>query len=426
METITCKFGGSSVATADQIRKIEKIIRSDERRRYIVVSAPGKRSSEDEKITDLLLDSQALAAEGHTFSHLFDKVRERYTDIAGELGCSLDIDALLDEVEAALAGGQSRDYAGSRGEHLNARIIADYLGATFVEAGDGILFTEDGAVDPETDHRFHALLSGDDLYVIPGFYGSGPDGRVKIFSRGGSDITGALVARASRSAVYENWTDVSGLLMADPRIIRNPAPVPEVTYREIRELAAMGANVFHEEAMLPVKDAGIPINIRNTDKPDHPGTMIVNEHAQTGGIAGVSGIKGITLLRVGKSLMSRDPRFVGSVKKRLDEAGVTVLRTFTGVDAAALLCTGGPIDPEKTADHTGADTATVTENLALVTSVGEGLTPSIAASVLSGLARADIPVHLADYASSGISITVAVDEAGFKDTLEAVYSAVST
>jgi len=427
MGCITCKFGGSSVATADQIRKVEKIIRADERRRYIVVSAPGKRSSEDEKITDLLLDSQALASAGNDCSSLFIRIRERYTDIARALGCGIDISAHLEEVEQALKHGESRDYAGSRGEHLNARIIADYLGATFVEAGDGIFFREDGSIDQKTDGALGELLQGKGLFVIPGFYGTGPDGRIKIFSRGGSDITGALVARASGSDVYENWTDVSGLLMSDPRIIDNPAPVPEVTYREIRELAAMGANVFHEEAMLPVRDAGIPINIKNTNLPEHPGTMIVNEHTSTSGVAGVSGIKGITLIRVGKSLMSMDPGFTESVKKSLEQTGARVLRMYTGVDTAAFLCKGGKISGEDLKKTTGAETVRITEGIALITLVGEGLASDTGAvaSVMAKLSEAECATELLDFASSGISLTVAVREDRFRDTLEAAYSAVS-
>ncbi|MBN2049921.1 MAG: aspartate kinase, partial [Spirochaetales bacterium] len=349
--------------------------------------------------------------------------RERFTGIAQDLACGIDIGSLLDEVEDTLAKGGSRDYAGSRGEYLSARIITDYLGAAFVEAGDGILFTEDGGVDPETYHRFHALLLGEGLFVIPGFYGTGADGKVKIFSRGGSDITGALVARASGSHVYENWTDVSGLLMADPRIIDHPAPVPEVTYREIRELAAMGANVFHEEAMIPVRDAGIPINIKNTNDPDHPGTRIVNEHTVPVSIAGVSGIRGVSLVRVGKTLMNREPTFVGSVKKALDKSGISVLRTFTGVDTATLLCAGGNPTVEDLNRTTDADTVSVHLRIALVTLVGEGLNLSGVCALLKGLSDAAIAVELADYASSGISVTVAVKEEAFKKTLETVYSA---
>ncbi len=427
MGFITCKFGGSSVATADQIRKVEKIIRADERRRYIVVSAPGKRSSEDEKITDLLLDSQALASAGNDFTSLFSRVKERYTDIARTLGCGIDISALLDEVEQALKNGESRDYAGSRGEHLNARIIADYLGATFVEAGDGIFFSEDGSINRKTDEALGELLQGEGPFVIPGFYGTGPDGRVKIFSRGGSDITGALVARASGSDVYENWTDVSGLLMCDPRVIDNPLPVPEVTYREIRELAAMGANVFHEEAMLPVRDAGIPINIKNTNQPEHPGTMIVNEHASPVVVAGVSGIKGITLIRAGKSLMSMDPEFIESVKKSLEQSGALVLRIFTGVDTASFLCKKGGISGENLEKSTGAETACITEGLALITLVGEGLASNTGAvaSVMEKLTGTGCPTELLDFASSAISLTFAIREDRFKDALEAAYSAVS-
>ncbi|MBP6683696.1 MAG: aspartate kinase, partial [Halioglobus sp.] len=273
---IVCKFGGSSLASPEQLRKVRAIVDADERRLIIVPSAPGKRDAKDTKITDLLYLCQHAASVGADFSASFTQVAERFTGIERELGIAPMIAAHLERFREALGQGVTADYAASRGEHFSGLLLAAWLGAEFVEPADCIVIGANGLVDPQTWELLAARLADTGKrYVIPGFYGRDAEGRVRTFSRGGSDVSGAVAARAANAMLYENWTDVSGLLMADPRIVENPRPMAEVTYAEIRELSYMGASVLHDEAMAPVREVGIPVNIRNTNAPAHPGTRIV-------------------------------------------------------------------------------------------------------------------------------------------------------
>ena len=302
LECIVTKFGGSSLANDEQFRKVRSILELEPTRRYLVPSAPGKRFGEDDKVTDLLYRCYNLASEGKPFAEPFAKIRERYLSIARGLHLKVDISAKLDEVEQGIADGRGRDWCASRGEYLCGLLMADYLGWRFVDAADGIVFRDDGSLnDEKTQDKLSALLKGGESAVVPGFYGAKENGDVCTFSRGGSDITGALVARAVNADVYENWTDVSGFLMADPRIIDGPAEISSITYKELRELSHMGASVLHEDAMFPVRMAGIPTNIRNTNKPYHPGTMISKNapnEISVPTITGIAGHKGYSVISV--------------------------------------------------------------------------------------------------------------------------------
>ena len=306
------KFGGSSLASAEQFRKSAAIVLAEESRRFVVPSAPGKRFPEDEKVTDMLLDCHRLASEGRDFSARLAAVRERYELIRTGLGLAVSLDEAFAVIEENLHKGCSRDYAASRGEYLNGILLAFYLGYAFVDAAEVVFFDEDGIFDGEKTNRIMAeRLSQLESAVIPGFYGSLPDGSVKTFSRGGSDVTGAIVARAVMADLYENWTDVSDFLMADPRIVRNPQPIKLITYRELRELSYMGATVLHEDSIFPVKLAGIPINIRNTNRPSDPGTMIVPAADSYGEsvITGIAGKKGFAVVHIEKDMMNQELGF---------------------------------------------------------------------------------------------------------------------
>ncbi|MFW6138923.1 MAG: aspartate kinase, partial [Spirochaetota bacterium] len=333
MAGFVCKFGGSSVADADQIKKIEKIIKQDPRRRYIVLSAPGKRHPGDQKITDMLYQCQELAGRGQDITGTFAGIKQRYLDIAAELRVKDEIEGVLDEIQQNIQSGASRDYAASRGEYLCARMMARYLGAAFIESAKYIRLTSRGGVDQYTYGLLAEKIKGEGMYVIPGFYGGGPDGEVRTFSRGGSDITGAIVARAAGADLYENWTDVSGLLMTDPGIVEAPRPIPEATYREIRELGACGAKVLHEEAIVPLYDQGIPIAIKNTNQPGHPGTTIVETRdTKEAPVAGIAGSTGFRLLTAEKMLMGKE----GYREKLLDlvnQSNIGPVQMSVGVDS---------------------------------------------------------------------------------------------
>ena len=271
LECIVTKFGGSSLANDEQFKKVRSILELEPTRRYLVPSAPGKRFKEDEKVTDLLYLCHTLKNDGKPFTEEFAKIRERYMSIARNLHLKVDIASALQEVEDGIASGKNRSWCASRGEYLCGLLMADYLGWRFLDAAEGIVFDDDGRLDDDaTQAKLSAALADGQSTVVPGFYGAKRNGDVVTFSRGGSDITGALVARAVNADVYENWTDVSGFLMADPRIIDGPAEISSITYKELRELSHMGASVLHEDAMFPVHKAGIPTNIRNTNKPYLP------------------------------------------------------------------------------------------------------------------------------------------------------------
>jgi aspartate kinase len=432
MGDIVCKFGGSSVADAAQIRKIEKIIRSDPRRRFIVVSAPGKRDKQDHKITDLLYLCHELADQDMDIEEPFHLVRERYLGIARELRVEIDMEGLLGEVESRIRGRASRDYVASRGEYLSAQVVAAYLRAGFVDTAETIRIQEDGRVEEATYGPLGCALAGSGMYVVPGFYGSTADGQVKTFSRGGSDITGAIVARAVGAEAYENWTDVSGFLMTDPRIVDNPRPMRLVTYREIRELAYMGANVFHEEAIFPVYKARIPINIRNTNAPDDPGTTIVDKRdTRHGVVVGIAGRSGFSNISIEKLLMNKEIGFGRRLFGILESHRISFEHAPSGIDTMSVIISD---DQLKGKVHTlledlkgqlNPDRVEITGSFALIATVGEGMAyhPGIAAKLFTALAEDGINVRVIDQGSSEINIIVGVEAKDYENAVRAIYRA---
>ncbi len=432
MGKIVCKFGGSSVADAAQIERVASIVRSDPGRRFVVPSAPGKRSDDDTKITDLLYLCHELARQNINFADPFDKIRQRFSGLSAALHSALDMDALLAEVEDAIREGAGRDYVASRGEYLSGRILADVLDATFVDPAETILFRSSRRLDDDSYQRLRARLADEVLYVIPGFYGADPEGEIVTFSRGGSDITGAIVARAVGAEVYENWTDVSGLLLADPRMVPDALPVEEITYREMRELAYMGAAVFHDEAMFPVRTAEIPVHIRNTNRPDDAGTRILPRRRLTERmIAGVAGRPNFTMLTIEKALMNQARGFGQQVLEVIARHGISYDHTPSAIDAMSVIIRDEELDKkgdlvvEEIQRILQPDRVELISGLALIATVGEGMSQrvGIAARLFSALADAGVNVRVVDQGASEINVIVGVEEADLKKALVAIYRA---
>ena len=438
MSIKVCKFGGTSLADAAQISKVQAIVESDPQRRYVVVSAPGKRTKDDQKITDLLYLCHEHARQRLPFDDVFKRIADRYRQIVSDLNLSLDLDPHLakvqQEIDAVAARGDSSDYAASRGEYLNAPIMAKLLGYEFVDAAELIAFDAAGRFDPKkTQDQTHQRLSRVEYAVIPGFYGSMPDGRVKTFSRGGSDVTGAIVARGVEATVYENWTDVSGLLMTDPRIVDNPKAIDTITYRELRELAYMGATVLHDEAIFPVRAAGIPVNIRNTNRPQDTGTMIVSEAApitHLGTISGIAGRKDFTVIAVEKALMNQELGFARRLLSVLENNAISFEHMPSGIDTMSVVIEASQLEgiTDKVIDEINRrcqpDSVEVQPHMALIAIVGRGMaaTPGIAAKVTTALAGAKINIRMIDQGSSEINIIVGVETQDFDQAVETIYA----
>jgi len=434
MSIKVCKFGGTSLADAPQIRKVQAIIQADAQRRYIVPSAPGKRSADDQKITDLLYLCHGHAQQHIPFDDVFTLVADRFRQIISELDVAMDIGPHLDKIRADLANGASADYAASRGEFLNARIIAQLLGYTFVDAADVIHFDASGTFDAEKTHNAISQRLGEvERAVVSGFYGSLPDGAIKTFSRGGSDVTGAIVARGVGASVYENWTDVAGLLMADPRIVDGPKTIDTLTYRELRELAYMGATVLHDEAIFPVRAAGIPVNIRNTHRPDKPGTMIVSEaqpvtHLST--ISGIAGRKDFTVIAVEKAMMNQELGFGRRLLNVLESHGVCFEHMPSGIDTMSVVVADSQLDGkldkvlEEIQQECHPDMLDAFPHMALIATVGRGMThtPGSAAKLFGALADARVNIRMIDQGSSEINIIVGVETADFEKAVRAIYN----
>ena len=426
---IVCKFGGSSVAEASQILKVKSIVESDPDRRLIVVSAPGKRNNNDEKITDLLYRCHdEVHSSGKAES--FRIIRERYSEICKSLEIN-DINDILDEVESGIESGKGPDYAASRGEYLAARMLADFLGAEFIDTADVISLTEDGRVDESSYRKLNARIKDKGRYIIPGFYGSDPDGKIKTFSRGGSDITGAIAARSVNADVYENWTDVSGLLMADPRLVRNPGVVKELTYKEIRELASIGANVFHEEAVTPVKNHDVPINIKNTNDPEAPGTMIVTSRDTSDTpIVGISGKTDYRTIFVEKLMLNRYHGFRKNFLKILKANGIIPEFESIGFDSISFLAPEKQFDEIDTALRKikwelGPEVLEVRHSLSLIGVVGSGIPEQVgvAAAVFTALSLNNINVRFISYGGSEVTLVVGVDSENYLDALKSIHKA---
>ena len=428
------KFGGSSLASAEQILKAVAIIRGEESRRFVVPSAPGKRFSSDTKVTDLLIKVYNESAAGLPFEETFREIAERYLGIIRGLGLDLDLTAELETIHNQLAEGTTLDYVASRGEYLNGVIMAYYLGFTFIDAAEVIFFDEDGNFEAELPNRVMSRrLSRCNIAVIPGFYGSMPNGAVKTFSRGGSDITGAIVARAAKADLYENWTDVSGFLMVDPRIVEDPKPIEVITYRELRELSYMGASVLHEDAIFPVKVAGIPINIKNTNRPDDDGTFIVPKgtaRSHSGVITGIAGRKGLKLIHLEKDMMNQEIGFGLKVLQVIADMGISFEHLPSGIDTMCVVLSGADLEGREQEILSRIDAAvhpdfmSIEDKLALVAVVGRGMagTPGTACRVFNALAREDINIRMIDQGSSELNIIVGVNEDKFEHAIRAIYS----
>lgn len=432
------KFGGSSLADAGQFAKVREILLSNPSRRYVVPSAPGKRTANDEKITDMLYECHRLAQAGEDFSALFERIADRYRSIADSLSLDVPLEELFKTVRAGIENSERPDYAASRGEYLNGILLSAYLGWDFIDAADGILFDADGKLDQNaTQDALSALLREHEYAVVPGFYGSMPDGTVHTFSRGGSDISGAIVARAAHADLYENWTDVNGCLMADPRIVRDPKPIRHVTYRELRELSYMGASVLHEEAIFPVRMAGIPTNIRNTNAPEEPGTLISHDAEDMDNdyvITGIAGSKDFAIVTVEKAMMNAELGFGRRVLQAVEENGISFEHLPTGIDTMCVVCHERALDGKRDKlvhriyELTDPDSVEIHSGLALIATVGRGMVRSkgTSARLFNALQRAGINVRMIDQGSSELNIIVGVDNLDFENAVRAIYRAFVT
>lgn len=431
------KFGGSSVADTIQFSKVRDIILADPSRRYVVVSAPGKRFDQDTKMTDLLLLCHTHLMNHLPWDQLFQVVCDRFSAIAFTLGIGadkLDLQAEYAKIKHAMEDGAGSDYIASRGEYLSARLMAAYLGWDFIDAADVIKFDDRGRfLADETNSILKEELKKHENAVLPGFYGAKPDGKIKTFSRGGSDISGSIVARAADAEVYENWTDVNGFLMANPKIVKDPKPIRYISYQELRELSYMGANVMHEDAIFPVKKAGIPINIRNTNEPDHPGTFIQDKTPQEcmGVITGVAGSKDFTVIAMHKYMMNSERGFMKRVFSILDSNDVSFEHMPTGIDTLSVVLDNDEVgnklpdiidDIKRTLEP---DMLEVYDDIAMIATVGQGMTyrPGVAAKLFAALAEQGINIRMIDQGSSEINIIVGVAGSDFEKAIRAIYNA---
>jgi aspartate kinase len=432
---IVAKFGGTSLSSGEQFRKVQDIVLSDKRRRYVIPSAPGKRHADDSKITDLLYLCHERMQQAIPFDHVFNIIADRYINIAKYLNLSIDLESHLTKIKANILKGASVDYIVSRGEYLNGLILAELLGYDFVDAAEIILFDKNGVFDSESTHQaVGRCLARHERAVIPGFYGTMPNGTIKTFPRGGSDITGAIIARGVRGDIYENWTDVSGFLMADPKIVNNPKPIRRITYRELRELSYMGASVLHEDSIFPVRKAGIPVHIKNTNAPNEPGTVIVRDAepvTYTGGITGVAGRKGFTVIAIEKTLMHVELGFGRRLLSIIESNGISFEHMPSGIDTISLVIAdcqlNGKLEKvlKEIKDQLKPDSVEVHSNMGLVATVGRGMarTPGIAAKLFTALGDEKINVRMIDQGSSEINIIVGIENGDMERAVRAIYYA---
>jgi aspartate kinase len=436
MERFVSKFGGSSLADGAQITKVKAIIDADPRRRIIVVSAPGKRHADETKITDLLYLCHEMAAMSTDIGEPFGFIRQRFAQIIEELNLDAEILSEIDLLATQIIDGCSRDFTVSRGEYFCARLLSQVLNAEFIDPADCIVILANGAIAPESyDNLKVRLAKKTKRYVMAGFYGRDCDGHIKTFSRGGSDISGAIAARAAGAILYENWTDTSGILMADPRIVENPKPIEEISFREIREMSYMGASVFHEEAILPVREAAIPIHIKNTNRPEDPGTLItptLSEETITGTeIAGIAGRTNLSIICLEKSLMNREVGFVYRLLGILNEYGVSFEQCPSSIDTVSVIVEDTQLQGldqiilEQIRRRLEPDSLTLERNLALIAVVGEGMvhTIGIAGKIFNSLGQAGINVRVINQGASEMNIIIGVSEADYKKAVRTIYTA---
>ncbi len=426
------KFGGSSLASAEQFQKVGNIIRADETRRFVVPSAPGKRNSKDTKVTDMLYACYALAEAGEDFRVQLMKIKDRYDSIINGLNLKLSLDDEFKTIAEQFKAKAGSDYAASRGEYLNGIIMANYLGYEFIDSATVIFFDENGVFDADkTDKVLSAKLAECKNAVVPGFYGANPDGSVRTFSRGGSDITGSIVAKAVKATMYENWTDVSGCLVADPRIVKDPQPIKVITYRELRELSYMGASVLHEDAIFPVRKAGIPINIRNTNDPEADGTLIVESTCQKPDytITGIAGKKGFVAVSIDKDMMNAEVGFCRKALQAFEENNISIEHMPSGIDTMTVFVHQAEFEGKEQQvvsslrSAVSPDVIDLEADLALIAVVGRGMRSArgTAGRIFSALAHANINVRMIDQGSSELNIIIGVSNDDFEKAITAIY-----
>lgn len=426
------KFGGSSLANAEQFEKVGDIIRSEESRRFVVHSAPGKRFDGDTKVTDLLYSCYDAAANGGDFEKVLEEIKSRYYEIIKGLGLALSMEEDFQLIKENFKAQIGRDYAASRGEYLNGKVMAAYLGYEFVDAAEVIRFDKNGNLDSEkTDKLLNKRLSKCENAVVPGFYGAKDDGTVTTFSRGGSDVTGSLVAKAIKADMYENWTDVSGFLVTDPRIVKNPAVIETITYRELRELSYMGATVLHEDAIFPVRKEGIPINIRNTNRPEDKGTFIVESTCRKPKytITGIAGKKGFCSINIEKSMMNSEIGFGRKVLQVFEDQGISFEHVPSGIDTMTVYVHQDEFEEKEQQVIAGIhrlvqpDFVEMESDLALIAVVGRGMksTRGTAGRIFSALAHANVNVKMIDQGSSELNIIIGVENRDFENAVKAIY-----
>lgn len=427
------KFGGSSVADVIQINKLKDIIESDPERRYVVVSAPGKRFEQDSKITDLLYSCMMHKEHNIPYEQLFQVVCDRFTAVEVNLGVHAGLTKEFEIIKENIDGGAGVDYLASRGEYLNGKLISAFLGIDFVDAADVIKFDAKGRfLENETNEALKAELAKHERALVPGFYGAMPDGTIKTFSRGGSDITGALLARAVEADVYENWTDVSGFLVADPRIVEYAKPMEYISYDELRELSYMGASVLHEDAIYPARIANIPINIRNTNAPEDKGTLIVAEPVKDSNrvITGIAGSKDFVVIAITKHNLKSERGFIRRLAGILEDKNITLEHMPSGIDTISVVVSnldGSGLDEliDEFERQLQPDNMEVIEDLCLIATVGEGMAfrKGVSAKLFAALAEADVNIRMIDQGSSEMNIIVGVENKDKNRAIKAIYDA---
>ena len=435
MKIKVAKFGGTSMADAQAIVRSADIVKAEPARRYVVVSAPGKRYSQDVKVTDMLYECFHMSEMDGNFDPAFEKIKERFAGIAADLGLDMDMDVCLEEVKAGMYKYRSTEYFASRGEYLSGRIMAAHLGFEFVDAAEVIVFTSGGEFDAAaTKAALKKRLAGVKYAVVPGFYGADESGLIHTFSRGGSDITGALIAEAVGADLYENWTDVNGFLTADPRIVDHPAGIQQLSYRELRELAYMGANVLHPESIFPVRAGGIPINIRNTFEPENKGTMIVpeiDESRKGNTITGIAGKKGYSIIYIEKSMMNSEIGFARKVLSVLEYYNIGFEHMPSGIDTLSIVVADSEIAGresvvmERIQKTVAPDHAEIKNGISLIATVGHGVSfkPGTAAKLCGALATAGVNIRMIDQGSSEMNIIVGVATEDYEKAVRAIYHA---
>lgn len=431
-DTKVVKFGGSSLADANQFKKVADIIHADKTRRFVVASAPGKRFSEDTKITDMLYNCYDKASKGENFEKEFDAIEERYNSIIKDLNLDLSLEEEFKYIKTSFAHSAGRDYAASRGEYLNSIVLAKYIGFPFLDTVGLLYFNESGEFDLDrTISMLAPKLAELENAVIPGFYGSMPNDTIKTFSRGGSDVTGSIVARAANAQIYENWTDVSGFLICDPKVVKDPKPITTITYRELRELSYMGAGVLHEDAIFPVRTMGIPINIKNTNHPEDPGTMIVSQTVDSSNyiITGIAGKKGFSTINIEKDMMNSMVGFGRNVLRALEKNNLCFEHMPSGIDTLSVIVNTEAIKGkeknvlDEIITRTHPDHIEIEDNLALIAVVGRGMRKArgTAAKIFTALAQAKVNIKMIDQGSSELNIIIGVSEEDFEEATRAIY-----